>query len=72
MTYKLYTELGTWWPLLSPPGDYLDEASFFHEVLVAAGLPPVPTLLELGCGGSNNALHLTTHFARVTLTDLSA
>jgi SAM-dependent methyltransferase len=72
VTYKLYTELGTWWPLLSPPGDYLDEASFFHEVLVAAGLPPAPTLLELGCGGGNNALHLKTHFARVTLTDLSA
>jgi trans-aconitate methyltransferase len=31
----------------------------------------VPTLLELGCGGGNNALHLKAHFARVTLTDLS-
>ena len=30
--HKLYTELGTWWPLLSPPGDYVDEASFFHKV----------------------------------------
>ena len=48
--HKLYTELGKWWPLLSPPEDYLDEANFFYEVLVAAGLPPAPTLLELGCG----------------------
>ena len=45
---KLYTELGDWWPLLSPPGDYLDEAEFFHRVLAEAGLPPEPTLLELG------------------------
>jgi SAM-dependent methyltransferase len=69
--HKLYTELGTWWPLLSPPDDYLDEASFFYEVLVAAGLPPAPTLLELGCGGGNNAVHLKAHFSQLTLTDLS-
>jgi SAM-dependent methyltransferase len=69
--HKLYTELGTWWPLLSPPDDYLDEASFFYEVLVAAGLPPAPTLLELGCGGGNNAVHLKAPFSHVTLTDLS-
>ena len=36
-----------------------------------AGLPPAPTLLELGCGGGSNALHLKAHFAQVTLTDLS-
>ena len=70
--HKLYTELGTWWPLLSPPDDYLDEASFFHQTLVAAGLStPAPTLLELGSGGGNNAVHLKAHFARVTLTDIS-
>jgi SAM-dependent methyltransferase len=71
VTHKLYTDLGTWWPLLSPPGDYLDEAHHFHQVLVAAGLPSAPTLLELGCGGGNNAVHLKEHFAQVTLTDLS-
>jgi SAM-dependent methyltransferase len=71
VTHKLYTELGTWWPLLSPPEDYLDEAHHFHQVLLAAGMPPAPTLLELGCGGGNNAVHLKAHFAQVTLTDLS-
>ena len=72
VTLKLYNELGTWWPLLSPPEDYLDEANFFHEVLANAGMPTTaPTLLELGCGGGNNAVHLKAHFARVTLTDLS-
>jgi trans-aconitate methyltransferase len=67
----MYTELATWWPLLSPPDEYRDEAAFFHQVLLAAGLPPAPTLLELGCGGGNNALHLKAHFASMTLTDLS-
>ncbi len=71
MTGKLYTELASWWPLFSPPEDYVDEANFFYRELVAAGLPPAPTLLELGSGGGNNAVHLKRHFARVTLTDLS-
>jgi len=67
---KLYTEHATWWPLLSPPDEYLDKATFFYQVLVDAGLPPAPTLLQ-GCGGGNNALHLKAHFSQVTLTDLS-
>ena len=71
MMPKLYAELSTWWPLLSPPDDYLDEANFFHQVLASAGLPPAPTLLELGSGGGNNAVHLKACFAQVTLTDLS-
>ncbi|HEX9834599.1 MAG TPA: class I SAM-dependent methyltransferase, partial [Mycobacterium sp.] len=68
---KLYNELATWWPLLSPPEDYADEAAFFWQVLSAAGLPSAPSLLELGCGGGSNAFHLKTHFAQMTLTDLS-
>lgn len=68
---KLYAELAVWWPLLSPPDEYLEEASFFRQALVNEGLPHAPTLLELGCGGGNNALHLKTDFAHVTLTDIS-
>lgn len=68
---KMYTELASWWPLLSPPDDYLDEATFFYEVLKAEGLPSAPSLLELGSGGGSNALHLKAHFAQMTLTDLS-
>lgn len=71
MAHRLYTELAAWWPLLSPPEDYLDEAEFFLRTLAEAGLPPAPTLLELGCGGGSNAVHLKGHFASVTLTDLS-
>ncbi|HKP53869.1 MAG TPA: class I SAM-dependent methyltransferase [Chloroflexia bacterium] len=71
MTHKLYAELASWWPLLSPPDDYLDEVAFFRQVLAAQGLPPAPILLELGCGGGSNAVHLKANFAHVTLTDLS-
>src|SRR5436305_10351796 len=68
---KMYTQLATWWPLLSPADDYADEAAFFRQVLISARLPPSPTLLEMGCGGGSNALHLKADFAHVTLTDLS-
>lgn len=27
---KLYKELATWWPLLSPIEDYVEEAKFFR------------------------------------------
>lgn len=68
---KLYNELASWWPLLSPPEDYADEAEFFWRVFSEAGLPSGATLLELGCGGGSNALYLKSKFAHVTLTDLS-
>lgn len=68
---KLYNELARWWPLLSPPVDYVDEVDFFKGILLDAGLPASPTLLELGCGGGNNAVHLKALFAQVTLTDIS-
>jgi len=55
---KLYTELAAWWPLLSPSEDYADEAAFFAQILAEAGLPPSPSLLELGCGGGSNAFYL--------------
>lgn len=68
---KLYTGLATWWPLLSPVSEYADEAVFFWQILQEAGCPPNGSLLELGSGGGNNAFYLKSHFARVTLTDLS-
>lgn len=68
---KLYSELATWWPLLSAPADYADEAEFFWRVLAEKNLSASPSLLELGSGGGNNAFHLKKHFAQMTLTDLS-
>jgi trans-aconitate methyltransferase len=67
---KLYSELTEWWPLLSAPADYEEEAAFYRHALVGACLRAPETLLELGSGGGNNASHLKAHF-RVTLVDRS-
>ena len=62
---KLYGELASWWPLLSAPSDYAEEAAFYREKLVGAARQPVRTVLELGSGGGNNASHLKSHFEMV-------
>lgn len=66
----LYRELASWWPLLSSPEEYSEEAAFYREALVSACGPPCATLLELGSGGGNNASHLKARF-QMTLVDLS-
>jgi SAM-dependent methyltransferase len=68
---KLYAELATWWPLMSPPHEYEEEAAFYSEQLMAAGDPPARTVLELGSGGGNNASFMKAHFA-LTLVEPSA
>ncbi len=66
---KLYTDLASWWPLLSPPEEYAEEAEFTHQILTDLGLP-IRTVLELGSGGGNMASHLKAHYP-MTLSDLS-
>ncbi|GGK42448.1 hypothetical protein GCM10008955_40250 [Deinococcus malanensis] len=65
-----YTQLAPWWPLISPPGEYEEEAAFSATMLRTAR-HPVRDVLELGSGGGHNAVHLKAHF-RLTLVDLSA
>lgn len=65
MPLALYHELAPWWPLLSAPEEYADEAAFYARALRAAGDAPPRTVLELGSGGGNNASHLKRHFAMV-------
>lgn len=67
----MYRDLASWWPLLSAPEDYAEEAAFYLETLVSAVDGPVSSLLELGSGGGNNALHMKSAFEHVTLVDLS-
>lgn len=67
---KLYSSLADWWPLLSSPADYADEAKEYWKIMSAHAKRPIRTMLELGCGGGNNAVHLKNH-CRMTLTDLS-
>ena len=45
--YRLYGDLAAWWPLISPPEDYAEEASYFASVL-RSGPRPVRDVLELG------------------------
>jgi SAM-dependent methyltransferase len=69
---KLYDELAPWWPILSPPPDYADEVAIFAPLLERGGRDgPGRSLLELGAGGGNNALHLKGRYATTTLVDLS-
>ena len=66
----LYTQLASWWPLLSAPGEYAEAAAFYRRLLQDTSDLTIGTLLELGSGGGNNASHLKAHF-RMTLVDLS-
>ena len=67
--HRLYRDLASWWPLISPPEEYAEEAAFAAALLRTAK-PPTRTVLELGSGGGNNAFHLKNEF-EMTLVDLS-
>jgi SAM-dependent methyltransferase len=62
---KLYEELASWWPLMSAPADYAEEAAFYRRLLEGAATQALRTLLELGSGGGNNASHLKARFEMV-------
>jgi SAM-dependent methyltransferase len=68
-SYSLYRELASWWPLISPPDEYSDDASLIDAMFASAG-QPVRTLLDLGSGGGHVALHLKAGRS-MTLVDLS-
>lgn len=67
---KLYRDFATWWPLLSAPEEYAEEAAAYRDHLVASARRSVKHVLELGSGGGNNASHLKAHF-NMTLVDIS-
>lgn len=68
---RMYGDLAGWWPLISAPEDYEEEAGRYRGLLRATCSGPSRTLLELGSGGGNNASHLARSFEHVTLVDLS-
>ena len=67
-TPKLYAELAAWWPLMSAPAEYAEEAAFYQQALLDACQGHPETLLELGSGGGNNASFMKARF-RTTLVD---
>ena len=67
--HRFYGELADWWPLISQPEEYAEEAAECARHLRSAAIP-VREVLELGSGGGSNAVHLRSSFA-MTLVDLS-
>jgi SAM-dependent methyltransferase len=67
---RLYSDLASWFHLLTAPEEYAVEAAFYRRVLESSCAYPPRTLLELGSGGGNNASHLKAGF-RLTVVDLS-
>jgi SAM-dependent methyltransferase len=64
-SHRFYDDLAPWWPLISPPEDYAEEAAYVASLLGSAH-----DVLELGSGGGHNAFHLKARVA-LTLVDLS-
>ena len=60
--FRMYDELASWWPVLSAPADYEEEAAFYARTMQAAARSPLRQVLELGSGGGNNASHMKAHF----------
>jgi len=59
----LYDELASWWPLLSAPSDYEEEATLYAGRFSEYASLGRRSLLELGSGGGSNASHLKTQLA---------
>src|SRR5260370_34695758 len=64
---RFYADLAEWWPPISPPEEYAEEAAHAAGLLSSASIP-VRDVLELGSGGGHNAVHLKARFA-MTLVD---
>lgn len=59
---KFYQDYAHWWPLMSAPADYREEAELFAQALLADAKNEIRTVLELGSGGGNNACYLKSRF----------
>ena len=66
---RFYGDLASWWPLISPVDEYVEEAGLIAQLLGSAAIP-VREVLELGSGGGSNAAHLKQQ-VKLTLVDLS-
>ena len=60
---NLYDSLADWWPVISPPSEYAEEAALYVDMIRDAAHRPVREVLELGSGGGNNASHMKRAFA---------
>ncbi len=56
---RFYADLAPWWPLISNPEEYRGDAFLYECTLREAVRGELSSLLELGCGGGNNAGHFS-------------
>ncbi|MBA3703866.1 MAG: class I SAM-dependent methyltransferase, partial [Rubrobacteraceae bacterium] len=63
MREHLYYDIAEWWPVISPPSEYAEEAALYVEMIRAQARRQVREVLELGSGGGNNASHMKHSFA---------
>ena len=70
MTERLYGDISDWWPVISPPEEYAEEAELYVDMIRASAQRPVREVLELGSGGGNNASHMKHAFS-MTLVEPS-
>jgi len=70
VTERLYGDIAGWWPVISPPEEYHEEATLYVEMIRASARRPVREVLELGSGGGNNASHMK-HAFHMTLVEPS-
>jgi SAM-dependent methyltransferase len=69
-TRRLYGDLAWTWPIISPPGEYVEESETFAKVIKEHSKEKPKTLLHLGCGGGHNDYTLKKYFD-VTGVDIS-
>jgi SAM-dependent methyltransferase len=62
VTERLYHDIADWWPVISPPSEYAEEAGLYVDMIRASSGRPVREVLELGSGGGNNASHMKRAF----------
>jgi SAM-dependent methyltransferase len=67
---EFYDGIADWWPVISPPSEYEEEALLYVGMIRSTAARPVREVLELGSGGGNNASHMKRHFA-MTLVEPS-
>jgi len=67
---RLYADLAPWWPALSPPEEYVEEAAYALDLLADAAGGSITSLLELGSGGGHLASWLGPEL-EVVLVDRS-
>ena len=59
---EFYKGIADWWPVISPPSEYAEEADLYVDMIYDAAQRPVHEVLELGSGGGNNASHMKRAF----------